>query len=392
MKGGIILPMKPNYSVRDSLPEFEEENAALSALLFEVSRKAPVHQVYYYKKDVTFNKNILKEGGKLLASTKSPGSQRGIKEAELWLYKDVYIYIRTYKGNSTSAIFINNEDDNGDSVKSVYEEFEKTSKSIEPTTKNVVKVKFWSLASYGPKYDSKFLELPTWEDITKNYSEESHDSIQNLMKLDPSTLVDGGKIILLHGPAGTGKTTLIRAIIREWKEWCDVEYIIDPEVILNSSNYLTQVVLGNDDDDDDEEMFSEILNYLNRDKKTEATSSKFRLLIFEDTEDLIASDDKGSVSASVSRLLNIGDGLLGQGLKILILITTNVKIEKLHPALVRPGRTLANIHVPKLSTNEATQWLGSEYKEATLAELYEEKNKNQIVAAKKEIELPGTYL
>jgi SpoVK/Ycf46/Vps4 family AAA+-type ATPase len=212
------------------------------------------------------------------------------------------------------------------------------------------------------------------------------------MKLDPSSLSNGGKIILLHGPAGTGKTTLIRAIIREWKEWCDVEYIIDPEVILNSSNYLTQVVLGNDDDEDDE-MFNEILHFLNKNSPSDTSpSSKFRLLIFEDTEDLIASDDKGSVSASVSRLLNIGDGLLGQGLKILILITTNVKLDKLHPALVRPGRTLANIHVPKLSTEEATKWLGSNSKEATLAELYEEKSKKQIVAVKKEIELPGTYL
>jgi SpoVK/Ycf46/Vps4 family AAA+-type ATPase len=241
------------------------------------------------------------------------------------------------------------------------------------------------------KYDSKFLELPTWSDITNNYSKEAQNSLQDLMKLDSSSLGDGGKIILLHGPAGTGKTTLIRAIIREWKDWCDVEYIIDPEVILNSSNYLTQVVLGNGSDDEE---LDEILGLFGgrAQGSSKGVQSKFRLLIFEDTEDLIASDDKGSVSASVSRLLNIGDGLLGQGLKILILITTNVKLEKLHPALVRPGRTLANIHVPRLSRLEASKWLGSESNEATLAELYEEKNKKQIVADKKAFELPGTYL
>ena len=383
--------MEPNYSIRDSLPDFEEENAALSALLFEVSRRAPVHQIYSYKKDVIFDKNILRECGKLLATTKSPGGSRGAKEAELWLYKDVYIYLRTYKDNTISVVFINNKDDAGDSVKYVFDEFEEISKPMEPATVNAAKVKFWSLASYGPKYDSKFLELPTWEDIAKNYSKESHDAIQNLMEVNPLSLDSGGKIILLHGPAGTGKTTIIRALIREWKNWCDVEYIIDPEVILNSSNYLTQVILGNDTDDDYDGMFN-ILGISSSSSIDKEKLPKFRLLIFEDTEDLIASDDKGSVSSAVSRLLNIGDGLLGQGLKILILITTNVKLEKLHPALTRPGRTLANIHVPMLSLEEASQWLGSEHKEATLAELYEEKTKKQIVAEKKAFRMPGTYL
>ena len=61
--------------------------------------------------------------------------------------------------------------------------------------------------------------------------------------------------------------------------------------------------------------------------------------------------------------------------------------------MIRPGRTLANIHVPKLSAEQATQWLGSNIGEATLAELYEEKNKRQIVSKKKEFEGPtGAYL
>ena len=385
--------MEPSYPVRDTLPDFEEQNAALGALLLEVSRKSPVHQIYDYKKDVIFNKKMLKEHGKLLASTKSYNSR--LKESELWLYKDVYIYLRLYKDNSMSVVLLNNKDDDGDSVKKVFNELEELSNLIEPKNINFVKVKFWSLASYGPKYDSKFLELPSWADITKNYSEEAHKSLQNLMELDPATLESGGKIILLHGPAGTGKTTIIRALIREWKEWCDVEYIIDPEVILNSSNYLTQVILGDDDIDDIDYEGIQRLFGMDVSSKTsdeKELKSKYRLLIFEDTEDLIASDDKGSVSASVSRLLNIGDGLLGQGLKILILITTNVKLEKLHPALVRPGRTLANIHVPKLSAEEASKWFGNNHDEATLAELYEEKHKKQIVAGEKEFKMPGTYL
>jgi hypothetical protein len=381
--------MEQTYSVGDSLPDFEEENVALSALLLEISRKAPIHQMYSFTKDATFDKSLLKKNGRLLASSITPRYSRGAKDAELWLYKNVYIYVRIYSSD-VSLVFVNNEDDDGESVKYIFTEFEEFCKPIKPEVANTVKVKFWSLSSYGPKYESKFLELPTWEDITRNYSSESNSSLQDLMKLDPSSLSGGGKIILLHGEPGVGKTTIIRALIREWKNWCSAEYIIDPEIILNSSNYLIQVILNDSNDDDfEEEMLPSFLKLYSEDKKK---SPEFRLLIFEDTENLISSDDKGSVSPAVSRLLNIGDGLLGQGLKILILLTTNVKLEKLHPALTRPGRTLANIHVPKLSYKEATQWFGGEHKESTLAELYEDKAKKQIITEKKEFQIPGTYL
>lgn len=385
---------QPN-NVWNALPDFEDDNSAVGALYYEISRRSPIHQIYFYRKDIEFDKKLLKENGKLLASTQNVGERSKLKEAELWLYNDVYIYLRIYSGSPNVCIVcISNDDDGGENLRRVFDSLKPYSKSIIPDTQNSTKVKFWSMGGYGPKYDSKFLELPSWEDIHQNYAEESIGAIDQLMGLDPNHIGDGGKIILLHGSPGTGKTTLIRALIREWKNWCDVEYIIDPEVILNSSSYLSQVVLGYNDGDDDLDFISDRFGIpLDMDATIDKNpKSKFRLLIFEDTEELISSDEKGSVSPSVSRLLNIGDGLLGQGLRILILITTNVKLEKLHSALTRPGRTLANIHVPKLPAPEATVWLGSDHKEATLAELYEEKNKEQIFVKKKDWESPGTYL
>jgi hypothetical protein len=72
-------------------------------------------------------------------------------------------------------------------------------------------------------------------------------------------------------------------------------------------------------------------------------------------------------------LLNLTDGLLGQGRSLLVALTTNEPVNRLHPAIVRPGRCIAEIEVGSLSASEARQWLGGQVSHrgggATLAEL-----------------------
>jgi ATP-dependent 26S proteasome regulatory subunit len=51
------------------------------------------------------------------------------------------------------------------------------------------------------------------------------------------------------------------------------------------------------------------------------------------------------------------DGLIGQGLRVLVLVTTNERIEALHPAVARPGRCAANIEFDPLDSAEARTWL-----------------------------------
>jgi hypothetical protein len=55
---------------------------------------------------------------------------------------------------------------------------------------------------------------------------------------------------------------------------------------------------------------------------------------------------------------------------VLVGITTNEDIARLHPAVVRPGRCLAQLEVGRLSAVEATSWLGRPAPASTLAELY----------------------
>jgi hypothetical protein len=78
----------------------------------------------------------------------------------------------------------------------------------------------------------------------------------------------------------------------------------------------------------------------------------------------------------LSRFLNVVDGLIGQGLRILVLVTTNEELRRLHPAVARPGRCAANVQFTPLAAHEAEEWLrapgvaGETDGRRTLASLY----------------------
>jgi len=101
-----------------------------------------------------------------------------------------------------------------------------------------------------------------------------------------------------------------------------------------------------------------------------------KLIVLEDAGELMLPDARSTAGQGLSRLLNLTDGLIGQGLKVLILITTNEPLSALHPAVIRPGRCLAEIEFGPLPSEEANTWLADAgspalmREPATLAELY----------------------
>ncbi|RJQ43683.1 MAG: AAA family ATPase [Gaiellales bacterium] len=174
-----------------------------------------------------------------------------------------------------------------------------------------------------------------------------------------------GKLVLWHGEPGTGKTYALRAWARSCIDSVDVNYIVDPEVFFSNSGYMMELL-------------------------TRTPPKELSLFVAEDTGELLARDAKRSIGQGLSRLLNICDGLIGQGMRILFLITTNEDLGSLHPAVVRPGRCHANISFEPFTEDEAARWLSARGFEAelprarsTIAELYSMINGGSIVAGKK---------
>ena len=93
------------------------------------------------------------------------------------------------------------------------------------------------------------------------------------------------------------------------------------------------------------------------DEEEDDAEKPWRLLVLEDTGELLSADARERAGQGLSRFLNVVDGLIGQGLRVLVLVTTNEEIRKLHPAVARPRRCAANVEFGSLSQDEAAEWL-----------------------------------
>lgn len=132
---------------------------------------------------------------------------------------------------------------------------------------------------------------------------------------------------------------MLRCFARMWRGQAEFTYITDPHRLFAEPGYLLDL----------------ILNHFQGDV--------WNVLVVEDAEKYIAMRDRVTTQSNLlqedtlSTLLNLGDGMLGQGLKIRIIFTTNASDKNIDPAVTRPGRCFMDIDIPPMPKDEAAAWL-----------------------------------
>jgi hypothetical protein len=164
-------------------------------------------------------------------------------------------------------------------------------------------------------------------------------------------------LTILQGPTGTGKTTYLRHLLYELRKTHRFYYLPLPVYSFLSSPFSVDFWIG----------------------ENEKYKAFTKVVVLEDAEIVLA--DRGvDNQESLSSLLNIGDGFLGDFLRLHVICTVNAPIGRLDPAVKRSGRLIAARRFERLSWLQAQRLANARgltlaFQESySLAEIYANSN------------------
>lgn len=194
-----------------------------------------------------------------------------------------------------------------------------------------------TLSSLG-KLNYTFIRDNYEDDILENYDYV----VGELNKSHPY-----GRLVIANGPAGTGKTNLLKGVMMELKKTLIVllpaKFVID----IDSPSIITMLMKEKQDQYgalyEDAEEGADL-------KKPEESSITF---VIEDADQCLVPRGPENISA-ISSMLNYTDGIFGSMLNIRMIVSTNAAKMEFDPALVRSGRLCRHIFVDALSPGKAS--------------------------------------
>ena len=178
--------------------------------------------------------------------------------------------------------------------------------------------------------------------ITDNYTEEVVSKYNHIVE-DLKTQDPCGRLVIINGAPGTGKTYLLRGLITELKNRCKFVFV-PPDVFVNLSGPGMARFLLNENTSTDKVPFE--------DDDGDNDMPNRLVLIVEDADAILVNREKQALS-NISAVLNLSDGLIGTALNLTIIATTNQETLDIDEAVKRPGRLCSLINIDMLEQDHA---------------------------------------
>lgn len=210
--------------------------------------------------------------------------------------------------------------------KKTVDAFEKFTETLEPRKDNTVNVLTRSMNGI----EITPLESTDAPIIKDNYTPEIADKynflVEELQVKNPA-----GRLVIINGPPGSGKTYLIRGLIQE---------VNKATILVLPANLVSSM--------DGPELITTFIGHKRR------YNNLPMILVIEDADSCLVPRMGDNISA-ISSMLNCADGILGSILDVRIIATTNQQKIQFDKALVRNGRMLKHLNIEELPCEQANK-------------------------------------